>query len=564
MPVEIEVSDEQLAKPGVGRALADLMMALAGEAVPTVAVKEPVVVTQPEPVAAPEPEPAPEPEEPAAKKPAPKKKAEPAAEPEPPKTRAPAPKAEPEKPTATWQGYQAGLTDNGRTFLTLLQTRTSLTPTAAADALGITPDGVGGLVGALSRRATAVGIEQLPFSAGRSKTGQRLWAWRPKAAEELGVPVPEKVEEAEPQEPAVQATEAEKPAPQKRPAKKAPAEKKAVKVEETIPVAEAPGPEPEKATEPEPTIPRITWQEFEAGLSPKTRAFLSMLQSRTRLTVTAAQEALAIPRKGVGGLVGAFSRKAARFGFELPFSPGTSSSGQHMWTWRASAAEKMGIPDAVVYEAGAEAVPEPEKPAGEPTQKPNKAATKRAKAEKVVEPEPEAPAAEVKAAPTPEPEPAPEAKAEPVPEPASEPAAEKPTPEPVTWEQFESALGEKTLNFLRLVQARGRVTVSAAREALNLPGKGLGSIAGALAKKALVHGMDLPYTAASTSSGQRIWIWRPSVAAKLGIPEATPVVEKVKEAVEAKPEAVPEKPARQSVFRRKGDKAKAGGEQQEG
>ena len=58
MPVEVEVSDEQLEKPGVGKALADLMLALAGE-VP-VRRSEPVVKHE-QPVVQPEPEPLKEP-----------------------------------------------------------------------------------------------------------------------------------------------------------------------------------------------------------------------------------------------------------------------------------------------------------------------------------------------------------------------------------------------------------------------------------------------------------------------------------------------------------------------
>ena len=45
MPVEIEVSDEQLAKPGVGRALADLMLAMAGDVLPA-AMEPPALVTE--------------------------------------------------------------------------------------------------------------------------------------------------------------------------------------------------------------------------------------------------------------------------------------------------------------------------------------------------------------------------------------------------------------------------------------------------------------------------------------------------------------------------------------
>ncbi len=72
------------------------------------------------------------------------------------------------------------------------------------------------------------------------------------------------------------------------------------------------------------------------------------------------------------------------------------------------------------------------------------------------------------------------------------------------------------------MQARSRLTIKAAQEALNLPGKSFGSITGGLAKKAKGHGVELPYSTTTTKSGQRMWVWRPAVAKKLGIPEPTP------------------------------------------
>ena len=42
MPVKVRISDEQLTQPGVGKALADLMMALAGDPAPEVVKPEPV------------------------------------------------------------------------------------------------------------------------------------------------------------------------------------------------------------------------------------------------------------------------------------------------------------------------------------------------------------------------------------------------------------------------------------------------------------------------------------------------------------------------------------------
>ena len=62
--------------------------------------------------------------------------------------------------------------------------------------------------------------------------------------------------------------------------------------------------------------------------------------------MSTAKEVLGLEtQKGVGGMIGAFSRKAARFGFEMPFSAGKSSSGQRMWTWKPSVAKALGIPE---------------------------------------------------------------------------------------------------------------------------------------------------------------------------------------------------------------------------
>jgi len=159
-----------------------------------------------------------------------------------------------------------------------------------------------------------------------------LWSWKPKAAEKLGVPeVVAKPEAAPVEEPA----KVEEPAP-------APPPEQAAQVEE-----------PEVPTT-EPTAPKVTWQELEAGLSPNTRTFLSMLQSRTRLTISAAQDALGLPQgKAVGGMIGALTQKATKLDLPLPFSSVKSRSGQRMWAWLPSVAKKLGI-ETVVKEAVAE------------------------------------------------------------------------------------------------------------------------------------------------------------------------------------------------------------------
>ena len=118
-----------------------------------------------------------------------------------------------------------------------------------------------------------------------------------------------------------------------------------------------PAPKPKPKREPAKTI---TWQEFEVGLSEQTRTFLALVQSRTRVTMKTVSEALSLPGKALGGITGAFARKAARYGFEVPYTQAKSPTGQRMWIWRPSVAKKLGI-SADVAEPPAE--PEPEAPA---------------------------------------------------------------------------------------------------------------------------------------------------------------------------------------------------------
>ena len=252
--------------------------------------------------------------------------------------------------------------------------------------------------------------------------------------------------------------------------------------------------------------------------------------------MSGAAEALGIGVSGVGGLVGALNRQAAAAGIELPMSAGRSKTGQRMWAWRPSAAAAVGVPELEAAKVGE----------GEPV-------VEVAKAEKLVEvsqPEPKPRAARKR--PAREAPPAPEIEPEPESEPTRvEPGkAERSAPEPVTWEQFQVVLGDNTKAFLALVQARGRVTIKAAQDALSLPGKRFGSITGGLAKKAKSHGVELPYTTSVSVAGQRMWIWRPSVASALGFPEAVPA---------PNTEPAKERSGRKDVFLRKG-----GGKQKKG
>ena len=182
------------------------------------------------------------------------------------------------------------------------------------------------------------------------------------------------------------------------------------------------------------------------------------------MTVSAAKEALDLPGKGLGSIAGALAKKAKIHGMSLPYSATRTPAGERIWNWRPSVARKLGIPEQVV--------------------------------EEVVEKEPvEAPVAKraafKKKAPAPQ--------------------------EPLSWEQFFNALPEQTRTFIGLVQARSRLTMSSAQEALGIPEEGVTEVVDAFAEQAVGSGFDLPYTSVKTKTGQRMWIWRPAVAKELGI-----------------------------------------------
>ena len=241
MPLQIQVSDEQIHKPTVARALAQLLLALGGEApvsAPAVAppAVEPLSVAPPAPpvVAAPVVAPpvveapvvkapvvkAPAVKAPVVVAPAPVAPREPDA-PAPPATedapaaaqaQPPAPKVKGERPKATrqrkapappapapkvpWATFVAGLSRNTRIFLDVLESRGRLTITAAQAALGVAPKGVGGITGALARKAANHDMP-LPYSTAKSKTGQRMWIWRPAVAAKLGIEPPAKAAAAD-------------------------------------------------------------------------------------------------------------------------------------------------------------------------------------------------------------------------------------------------------------------------------------------------------------------------------------------------------------------------------
>ncbi len=284
MPVSVQISDEQITSPAVARALADLMLALSGE-----------------------------PAQPArlAYAPAPTAAAPPAQR---RRTARKGRKAPAKKPS--WTTFEAGLSPQTRTFIGLVQRRGRLTMTDARSELGLKAKGIGGMTGALSRKAQSVGME-LPFSAGKTRSGQRMWAWRPKAAAELGVA-------ALAAAPAAPSTGA--PAPAASPT----ASPKAPKASKAAGKAKA----------------RPSWTQFEADLSAQTKSFLELVRTSNTLSMDGAKEALSLPGKALGGLTGALTRKANNAGISLPFSQGRSSSGQRLWIWQAEAPASSPAPSA--------------------------------------------------------------------------------------------------------------------------------------------------------------------------------------------------------------------------
>ena len=97
------------------------------------------------------------------------------------------------------------------------------------------------------------------------------------------------------------------------------------------------------------------------------------------------------------------------------------------------------------------------------------------------------------------------------------PARRPAPPKPMAWPEFLRTLSPQTQRFLRLVVERKRLTMSAAMDEFGLTAKGLGGVTGALARKAGARGLELPYTQAKSSGGQRMWVAKPSVAGLLGL-----------------------------------------------
>lgn len=150
MSIQIEVPFDALQRPGVAKALADLMVSLGGH------MSAPAV----QPRAA-----APAKATPSRPRPA-------------PAAAAPAPaKAPARAPDDQWTTYFNALPEPSRRFLTLLESRGRLTVDEAVSELGLkSSKAMGGLTGAMARWAPKHGIE-LPFEKSKDDDGNRCWTW---------------------------------------------------------------------------------------------------------------------------------------------------------------------------------------------------------------------------------------------------------------------------------------------------------------------------------------------------------------------------------------------------
>ncbi len=85
----------------------------------------------------------------------------------------------PSSPTTSWEEFHASLTPASQDFLALLRERGRVELEEAVEALGFKQNkAMGGLTGALTRKAANVGI-QLPYQQRKTRKGQRFWVWKP-------------------------------------------------------------------------------------------------------------------------------------------------------------------------------------------------------------------------------------------------------------------------------------------------------------------------------------------------------------------------------------------------
>ena len=167
--IQIEIPNDALARPAVARALAELILALGGQSSAT-------AVSVPTQVAAPV--------------------ATPSSYSAAPRPRVSAPKVEKPRrkqvrkgktelspallsgtPEERWVRYVAGLPDNSRRFLALLEGQGRLTVSEAVEKLALPgPKAMGGLTGAMARWAPKQGVH-IPYDAREDEKGVRYWIW---------------------------------------------------------------------------------------------------------------------------------------------------------------------------------------------------------------------------------------------------------------------------------------------------------------------------------------------------------------------------------------------------
>lgn len=195
---------------------------------------------------------------------------------------------------ARWDAYVAGLTDNARKFLSLLERHGRLTILEAGSILSLSGKAVGGIVGPIGRWTPKHGFS-VPFTAHENEKGIRYWIW-------TGVADASDAQSAR--------------------------ESRQVEV---AAVAAAP-------VEPADAAVRARWDLHVAGLADNARKFLALLEERGRLMQDEAVALLALPAgKALGGVVGSIGRWTPVAGFKVPYNA-EGERGARSWVWTGIAA----------------------------------------------------------------------------------------------------------------------------------------------------------------------------------------------------------------------------------
>lgn len=149
MAIQLEIPMSSLQRPGVASALAQLVQALGGGQAGTYQLVQAAA-----PSAATAPQVAVDPSRPT----------------RPSRAKPPTP--------MNWKQFEATLTPATRQFLRLIKENGHFTMPQAVKALNMKANkSMGGLTGALARKATRVGLE-LPYRQSHNMRGERMWVWR--------------------------------------------------------------------------------------------------------------------------------------------------------------------------------------------------------------------------------------------------------------------------------------------------------------------------------------------------------------------------------------------------